>query len=323
MNNKILQNYNALAQNLGLKFDAEGGAIYGQRGTYDVTIYPQNANYPYMLTVAVSAQRQDGPLSKDICKNFKKENKAVSGLAQNGSILTMSLKNYTKQPVLLDHLNQALNALVNFLRTEGFQNCCQSCGDENPTTCYIAGSYMHLCQNCFTKLQSDTTMAYAQKNNRAENVLGGIVGALLGSLLGVASIVILSQLGYVAVISGIIMAICTLKGYELLGGKLTKKGMIISIVIMIAMTFFGDRLDWAFVVAQEVELDLWTSFRIFPALLQEGIVDMVGYVGNLVIQYLFVAVGAAPTILNVIRNNKVQNRIYRLDGAMHNSTNEI
>lgn len=69
-----------------------------------------------------------------------------------------------------------------------------------------------MCPNCFAKLQNDTAMASAQKRNRTENVLGGIVGALLGSLLGVASIVIFSQLGYVAVVSGIIMAICTLKG---------------------------------------------------------------------------------------------------------------
>lgn len=322
MNKKILQNYNALAQNLGLKFDAEGGAIYGQRGTYDVAIYPQNANYPYMLTVAVSAQRQGGPLSKDTCKNFKRENKPVSALVQNGSILTMSLKNYTKQEVLMDNLNQSLNAFVNFLRSEGFQNCCQSCGSENPSIYYVSGSYLYLCPNCFAKLQNDTAMASAQKRNRTENVLGGIVGALLGSLLGVASIVIFSQLGYVAVVSGIIMAICTLKGYELLGGKLTTKGIIISIVMMLVMTLFGDRLDWAIVIAQQVEIDLLTAFRVFPALLQEGIIEMGVYVGNLIIQYLFVVLGAVPTILNTLKNNKIQNRVYRLDGAMPNSTSE-
>ncbi len=322
MNNKVLQNYNALAQNLGLKFDAEGGAIYGKRGTYDVTIYAQNTSYPYMLTVTVSAQRQGGPLSKDICKNFKRENKPVSALVQNGSIFTMSLKNYVKQEVLLDNLNQVLNAFVNFLRTEGFQNCCQSCGCENTSTCYVAGSYMHLCPTCFAKLQNDTTMTYAQKNNRSENVIGGIVGALLGSLLGAASIIIFSQLGYVAVVSGIIMAICTLKGYELLGGKLTKKGIIISIVMMLVMTLFGDRLDWAIVIAQQAEIDFLTAFRIFPELLQEGIVEMSVYVGNLIIQYLFVVLGAVPTILSTIKNHKIQNRIYCLDGVMHNSTSE-
>ena len=60
--------------------------------------------------------------------------------------------------------------------------------------------------------------------------MGGVVGALIGSLLGAASIILLSQLGYVAAISGVIMAVCALKGYELLGGKLTKKGVIISAV---------------------------------------------------------------------------------------------
>lgn len=41
--------------------------------------------------------------------------------------------------------------------------------------------------------------------NKKENLVGGVVGALIGSLLGVASIVLLSQLGYVAAISGVIM----------------------------------------------------------------------------------------------------------------------
>ena len=57
------------------------------------------------------------------------------------------------------------------------------------------------------------------------------------------------QLGYVAAISGAIMAVCALKGYELLGGKLTKKGVIISVVIMIVMTYVGDRVDWAITVS--------------------------------------------------------------------------
>lgn len=42
------------------------------------------------------------------------------------------------------------------------------------------------------------------------------MGALLGSLVGVVSIIIFSQLGYVAALSGVIMAVCTLKGYEML-----------------------------------------------------------------------------------------------------------
>lgn len=72
-----------------------------------------------------------------------------------------------------------------------------------------------------------------QNAQKTENLAGGIAGALIGSLLGVVCIVLLSQLGYVAAISGVLMAVGVLKGYEKLGGKLTKKGIVISMIIMV------------------------------------------------------------------------------------------
>ena len=55
-----------------------------------------------------------------------------------------------------------------------------------------------------------------------ENMVLGILGAIVGALIGGASIIGLSQLGYIASISGLILAFCTLKGYELLS-KLGRK----------------------------------------------------------------------------------------------------
>ena len=40
---------------------------------------------------------------------------------------------------------------------------------------------------------------------REDNPIAGLVGALLGSLIGVACIVLVSQLGYVAAVSGLVM----------------------------------------------------------------------------------------------------------------------
>lgn len=318
MNNKIIQNYESLAQSLNLRFDEHGIALYGQRGPYDVMIYPQNETYPYLLTVTISAQRSAGPLMKEECKQFKRENKPVGALAQNGSSIAMTLKNCTKQSKLQENLNNSLNALVNFLRAEGFRNCCQSCGQDDPIPCNISGVYMQLCPDCYSKLQHDSSMDFSQQQNKHENVIGGIVGALIGSLLGVAAIVIFSQLGYVAALSGVILAICTLKGYELLSGKLSKKGIVISVILMIVMTLFGDRLDWAILIANELKIDYMSAYRIFPALLQQNIIDMSAYVASLAMQYLFVLVGAIPTILNTLRNRKLQGRMYRLGGATQN-----
>lgn len=312
MNKSTQRNYEELARSLGLRFDGEGGAIYGQRGAYDFIIYPERTNYAYMLTVAVSAQRTTGPLTKEECKQFKGENKPVAALTQNGLSIKMQMKNYSKQSTLQENLAASIDALVNFLRVAGFQNCCQACGGENPSACYVSGGYVNLCSDCFTKVQHDSTLDHSKKQGKKENVVGGIVGALIGSLLGVVSIIVFSQLGYVAALSGVIMAVCTLKGYELLGGKMSKKAVIISVALMALMTLVGDRLDWAIVVMRELEVDFITAYRIIPLLMEEEIIETSTYVGNLVMQYLFVLLGAIPTIINAMKSSKVQDRIYRL-----------
>ena len=47
------------------------------------------------------------------------------------------------------------------------------------------------------------------------------------------------------------MAVCTLKGYEIGSGKLSKRGIVISVILMLVMTYVGDRLDWAIMIARE------------------------------------------------------------------------
>ena len=49
-------------------------------------------------------------------------------------------------------------------------------------------------------------ISYNYGAGKPENVLAGVVGALLGCLLGVGCIVLLGQLGYVAALSGIVLA---------------------------------------------------------------------------------------------------------------------
>lgn len=133
---------------------------------------------------------------------------------------------------------------------------------------------------------------------KQDNLLPGIVGALLGSLLGVACIVLLDRLGYVAAVSGVIMAVCSLKGYEMLGGSLSRRGVIVSSVIMVIMTFFGNQLGWAFAAADALDLSFWEAYRGIMPMLRQGVIDAGAYWGNLVLLYLFTLLGAVPTVHN-------------------------
>ena len=137
-----------------------------------------------------------------------------------------------------------------------------------------------------------------------ENVLLGLIGALVGAVLGGASIILLSQLGYIASISGFILAICTLKGYELLGKRLSKKGIVLCVILMIVTPFVADWIDWAIFLMKdysEYGLTLVDSCIMLGELMAEGYVDMFEYVKNLGMIYLFVILGAFGTLKNILK----------------------
>ncbi len=310
--NVTIDLYQQVAQSLGLRLDSQGGGMYGTFGGFHVLISSTVANNPYIVAVDISAHRATGPLTKAECKQYKQEHPQVRSLIQNGSTIVMSLKKLNGLDGLQQGLRDNLSSLVRFLQSEGFSECCQACGSASVDPCYVSGSYAMLCRDCFGRLQQDRTALDAQRRGKHDNMIGGIVGALLGSLLGVVAIILFSRLGYVAAISGVILAVCTLKGYEMLGGKLNTKGIIICCILMLVMTYLGDQLDWAIVAAKEMDVDLFTGFRLIPTLVRYEIIDRTSYVMNLVLLYLFTVGGAVPTILSTIKNRQLENHLYRL-----------
>ncbi|MBR2047556.1 MAG: hypothetical protein IJ960_03070 [Oscillospiraceae bacterium] len=140
-----------------------------------------------------------------------------------------------------------------------------------------------------------------------ENLLFGIIGALVGALIGGGSIILLSQLGYIASISGVILAVCTLKGYELLAKGMSVKGLVVCAILMLVTPFAADWIDWGILVMQsfpEYGLTLADGIRIFPELLKED-PELVGeYLKNLGMIYLFVILGSFYTVKNAFRKQK-------------------
>lgn len=171
---------------------------------------------------------------------------------------------------------------------------CPNCGKE-----LLDG--VTICDGCGASVTSQPAVP-----QKPENVVTGTVGALIGAVLGGAAIILLSQLGYVAAISGLILAVCTLKGYELLGGTRSKRGTIICCVLMALTPYFADRIDWAIVITQEFASEGITfaqAYSVVHALIEEA--DMVGdYFMNLGLVYLFVVLGAFTTIRGMFNKKK-------------------
>lgn len=137
-----------------------------------------------------------------------------------------------------------------------------------------------------------------------ENVLLGIIGALIGAVIGGASIVLLSQLGYVAALSGAILAFCTFKGYELLAKGLSTKGIVICIVLMLLTPIIADWIDWAIVLMQswaDLSITFGEALILVPLMLADGTIAMGDYLKNLGMIYLFVVLGGFYTVRSVLK----------------------
>ncbi len=170
---------------------------------------------------------------------------------------------------------------------------CEKCGQENANS----GGF---CGHCGATLAPQAPAVEIQK---PENVLAGVVGAVLGAAIGAVVIIVLSQLGVVAALSGIILAVCTMKGYELLAGRMSTKGMIIAVLLVLVTPYIADRIDWAIVLVRELgnegyQVAFGDAFKAVPDLLKAGYIDKDLYTETLVQLYLFTALGAVGTLFS-------------------------
>lgn len=307
-------NYRELAMAVGLRYDVAKNVIYGRRGEYEFLVYAADSRYPYMLTIQTTARTATGAeLTKAEKKEIVKSIDKIAAMNQKNHTLTFLQRNISKQEKLKAALEDSIRGIISCLGAKGYSPCCDICGQNKETAAFQIGKgYVYLCPDCELRLRDQTQLAEQQDAQKKENVIGGILGAMLGSVFGVLCILILSRLGYVAALSGVAMAIGVLKGYEILGKKISQKGIIISIVIMLIMTYVGDKADWAFLVASEFGENVFDCYRAIPVLVSEGYIDISSYIGNLIILYLFLLLGAVPTIISIVGNQKIKNKIVRV-----------
>ena len=186
---------------------------------------------------------------------------------------------------------------------------CPKCGKQARDSAFM-------CEYCGQVLKQDAapgaqvdanapaapTYAPPVVTEKPENVVAGIVGAILGAAIGAAAIVLLDMAGYVAAISGVILAICTYKGYELLGGKLSKKGLIIGTLLILVTPYVADRISWALAIMEAWEAYGVTFAEAFAVVHEAA--EMESYLAGLGMLYLFTALGAFSVVRTRMKGGK-------------------
>ncbi|MCI8639161.1 MAG: hypothetical protein HFG41_08475 [Coprococcus sp.] len=202
-------------------------------------------------------------------------------------------------------LNRTICPILDYLSQHNYISGCDKCGNASETLncCEIDGGYHFQCRNCTNALPNYTQTVKIDTKPAKSNFIAGLVGALLGSLIGCAAWVLIYKLGYIAGIAGAITAICAMKGYELLGGRLDKKGVVGSVVIMLIMIYVSNKVAWTWDAYDSLKDYGWSFAEIFQELnyiIEESDL-MGGYITDLVIGYILTIVASFKSIAAAFR----------------------
>lgn len=290
-----------LREQEGLSAADSGGVYAGTRGEYSF-LYLANTG-----EVVVSVVRGEALPDRDELRAFAKSRPELSGCKVAGTRVNFTLRSGTAKH-LAERLHTLLPELLAYLHDHGYQNCCELSRAAGGTVACMAGSSPRLVSyDTYARLAREAEQNQRTEDELHENIPRGVLGALAGGLIGAAAIVLLGRLGYVAALSGMVLGYCTIGGYRRGAGKLSAAGIAVSVAVMILAVYLGNRVDIAFDAVKELDLSFAQAFAWMHEL-----VDADAYTRNLVVLYLFSAIGAVPAALSAHRIAKEKNRVYRI-----------
>jgi hypothetical protein len=294
----------SLAESTNLNSINKQDVLFGNYRGYNISI--NSINYVYYIDFPIKLTSEFGEdklnsFLHDLTTEFKKLNYAAYKPSSIQLQYTPQYKKHRNPEIVLSILNK----LIDFAIMNNLVTCCSSCGEGIEVTPFLLGStVIPCCKNC--QLEIKNTIAEQQNNvqNKGNNVVGGIVGGFIGALLGSVLWIIIYQMNYIAAIAGLAIAVCCIKGYQMLGGKLNLLGVIITSIITILMVYLANHFSLAIDIYSEFKMDYYITFfdalKAVPDFLEEPSIRE-AFMKDLLIGYLLTAIGSFSYIKKAYR----------------------
>ena len=185
---------------------------------------------------------------------------------------------------------------------------CKGCGQSDGRSDFyeINGSNHYLCERCSKNIEESLINNQENITAKKSRFIPGLIGSIVGAFIGGVIWVLIYNLGYIAGIAGAAIVICALKGFEILGGELDKKGTIAALVISILTIFLANRIAWTWSAYAELKDYYVVTFIEVHGILDELIMesDLSGsYYGDLLIGYLLTFLCSIRTIISEFKRS--------------------
>lgn len=274
-------------------------SLFGSYRGYNISINSINYIYYINLPIKITNENEVNKINSflnDLTKEFKKLNYASYKPCSIQLQYNPGYKKNKHSEIILSILNK----LIDFSIINNLVTGCSSCGENTEVSPFLLGdTVIPCCKNC--QLEIKNVIGENQNNvkNVSNNIFGGIVGGFIGALLGSIVWILIYQMNYIASIAGLAIAICCIKGYQLLGGKLNISGVVITSIITVIMVYLANHFSLAIDIYSQFksyyEITFFDALRSVPDLLSEPD-HRSEYMKNLLIGYLLTFIGSASYI---------------------------
>lgn len=314
MNDNILSHISGNASLMQSRKDLINGIYNG----YYVLI--NNANLPATIRINVSFELSDNEQIVNNLVQRLKMNTMFGTHSFDGKVFTITLSRKINSVKYADMVHELLDICTSCFYSNALPTGCAICGQQNPTTALtqVESRYENICDECYRKLDAVFAERRLNDNARKSNVVLGITGAILGAILGGVLWVLVGQLGYISGIVGFIIAALAFKGYELLGGKMTKVGVVISVIAVILTVYLSQNIGLALDIKSafsdyyNVDYSFSACYKLIPDFLREDVDIKANYVRDLVIGYIFVAAASFSMVKSSLDKIKVTHVVKRV-----------
>ena len=254
-----------ISQELGLTYNHEVSMWIGHLGPYTVSLNSDNKQKEFGLIFNIVHPDAENTIPHLEAATDQIE--LVSDTTYSGSSTQFLIKADGKKNERPQQVVDTVQAIIAYLQEEGFENVSALSGEVGPTSIYeISGGVYFLNEKDYREITMEQDLEQQALEEENERVMGGVLGAFFGSLIGMVLIIILLMFNRVSFLGGLAMGYCALKGYEILGKKLSVKGMVIAGLMALAMTYFSMDLTYAIKMASSAELGNPSIFEAFEAL---------------------------------------------------------
>lgn len=232
----------------GFALNPEYNVMYGNVNGLMIMVTVLASNNQYRVTLQVDAEQSayKNRLTEFV-KTLEDTYPFVHYAGYNGkNMITVNLEMQGEQD--RENITHLICDLTGECMNCQLHNCCEECGTSgyiNPVA--VDGRPQMLCNNCIARANGQQ----GGEKTRRENVLLGIIGAVAGAVIGSVLWILIGQFGFIAGIAGYAIVLGSVKGYELLGKKVSRKGIVICVIISIFTIAFAECFSLGITIYRE------------------------------------------------------------------------